>query len=179
MRIRYAWGEEQIEHIIFLKRFGVLYSLLFGGFLVGELVIHLEFDTDLVVALGTVGVGVGVVGRRLAGELGADVVQVGERHFGQDMRLQVVDDAVKDVRGNLNVFAVEAGLVVDVDAELLPVLADDGQDDVVLRDQVVLLAREGDDTVVQVFGLAVAVLCNVAVGGNLVGFVHMTARRLR
>lgn len=98
-----------------------------------------------------------------AGELCANVIQIGKWHSSQYVRLEVVNNAVKDVSGDLDVFAIEAGFGIDINAKLLPVLTNDVEDDMVLRHQIVLLAWEGNDTVVQILRGTVAVLLNVTV----------------
>ena len=113
------------------------------------------------------------MGCGFAGKLGADIVQISERHTGKNVRLKVVDHAVKDVGWDLNVFAVEASFVIDVNAELFPVLADDVKDNVILRDQVVLFTWEGDNTVIEIFGATITILLNVTIRSNLVGFVDI------
>ena len=117
--------------------------------------------------------GIGVVSSGFAGKLGTDIVQISERHAGKDVRLEVVDHAVKDVGRNLHVFAVETGLRIDVNAELFPVLADHVKDNMILRNEVVLFTGEGDNTVVEIFGTTITVLLNVTVRGNLVGLVDV------
>lgn len=103
-------------------------------FLLGrwELVIHLQFHTHFVHALRPVWMGIHVMFGGFAGELRANVIQIGKWHSSQDMGLQVVDDAIEDMCGDLDVFAVEASFGIDIDAQLFPVLADDVEDDVVL-----------------------------------------------
>ena len=147
--------------------------LLFAG---GELVVHLELHAHLVHALWAVRVGVHVVFGGFASELGTDVVQVGERHVCEDVRLEVVDHAIEHMSGDLHVLSVEAGLRIDVDAELLPVLANNVKYYMVLRHKVVLFTGEGNDTIVKVLRGAISVLLNVAVGGNLIGLVDAQLR---
>ena len=107
--------------------------------------VHLELNAHLVHAIGTVGVCVHIVGGGLTSELSANIVEVGERHGSENM-LEVANHAIEHMSGDLHVLSVEASLRIDVNAELLPVLANNVKYHMVLRHKVVLLTGEGNNT---------------------------------
>ena len=114
---------------------------------------------------------VDIVGHWLTRKLCTYIIKISEGHAGKDMRLKlvIIDHAIEHMSRTCTYFPLKRAS----ESTLMPSCsqADDRKHHMVLADQVVLLTRECNNTIVQILRRTVTILLNVAIVGNLIRLV--------
>ena len=110
------------------------------------------------------------------GRLGCHVldgqfIKLGKRKLCNNLAVEFLNDLVDDTRVHLDEFVLTFQFEVRVNAQTVPVVPYDAQNHMIERDIVVVLSGEGDDTVLEGLHGVPAILFNVSVINDVVGFV--------